>query len=749
MSLTLPQSNFYTPRPVLATLRQIAGWDLEHLNAPFEIKASVPALQRGLVWSPRQVELLWDSILRGFPIGCLVVSARLDSQERGKRMGVTHHLLDGQQRCNAITLGFHDSFSDISGEVSGNESKSILWIDIAPEGIPNAPADYEVGHSKIPANSTREFLTRVTTMAHPWGYAPDDNAGPLSASDSRNALKWVFTERQKHRPHPKELLPWVSNAPVPMAWLLEAATNSSEAQEFWSQVIQRLEVQDNLLAQMKMKNHWTQLALFKLKANSQADSLERIHLAVRRVLETQTVILEAPADIIASTRQESGHTHPAATNISNIEHLFHRLNRQGTMLDGEELAYSLIKAYWPKVANVVEEVELRQVRRVPAAKLVALAIRAGLTNPDDNKLARGFSITRLRAIAHNTKEEDQETRERIEAFIGCGESGAGSQRIAAACTRVDSWLVYHPENHPHGLPPVLVSSIARNSPDCYAMLLHLADRLGNISEVDDRDWKQWMPGIATLLHWFAKPGEQLKIVDGMLASVRGELSALALVGGFRAQIDRLIYTPPRDDLQSSLDLPADASLAQWRWWSEVTDPEQNVSGHQRQTKWWPLFERTKSSREMLLYAQRSFLSEKFSEYDPSRRDLWADHNRPWDFDHLHASAYFYNAKSGVYADVCREWGNCIGNLRAWPFEDNRSQSKETLERKLAGDPQHLAWSFVDPKDVGAFSHGDSARHDLKAAHALCMAIKVRYLAIYDAWYMSARIREVIGLQTQA
>jgi len=93
--------------------------------------------------------------------------------------------------------------------------------------------------------------------------------------------------------------------------------------------------------------------------------------------------------------------------------------------------------------------------------------------------------------------------------------------------------------------------------------------------------------------------------------------------------------------------------------------------------------------------------------------------------------------------VCREWGNCIGNLRAWPFEDNRSDSKEKLDEKMADDPQKAAWSFISPEDIQAFSHGDSARHDQKAAHALCHAIKKRYLAIYEEWYSSSRIAQLL------
>ncbi len=81
--MSLPNDAVSVPKPIIVSLKQVAAWDLEHLNAPCEeIKASVPALQRGLVWSPQQVELLWDSILRGFPIGSLVVSKQMDSQER-------------------------------------------------------------------------------------------------------------------------------------------------------------------------------------------------------------------------------------------------------------------------------------------------------------------------------------------------------------------------------------------------------------------------------------------------------------------------------------------------------------------------------------------------------------------------------------------------------------------------------------------------------------------------------------------
>ena len=64
--------------PQLLSLRDIAAWQFPQLaqnmaNQRPPIVAAIPSLQRGAVWKPQQVELLWDSILRGFPIGALVV----------------------------------------------------------------------------------------------------------------------------------------------------------------------------------------------------------------------------------------------------------------------------------------------------------------------------------------------------------------------------------------------------------------------------------------------------------------------------------------------------------------------------------------------------------------------------------------------------------------------------------------------------------------------------------------------------
>lgn len=77
------------------TLKEISNWTKDNSNV------EIPVIQRGLVWKPQQVELLWDSILRQFPIGAFMLSFK--SNKENERF----ELIDGQQRWNAIASGYN------------------------------------------------------------------------------------------------------------------------------------------------------------------------------------------------------------------------------------------------------------------------------------------------------------------------------------------------------------------------------------------------------------------------------------------------------------------------------------------------------------------------------------------------------------------------------------------------------------------------------------------------------------------
>lgn len=86
------------------TLKEISQWQKEVSNDE-ETKITLPSLQRGFVWKPEQIEALWDSVFRGYPIGAIMMSV---DKEKNR------FLLDGQQRSTSIALGHFNPFNENS-----------------------------------------------------------------------------------------------------------------------------------------------------------------------------------------------------------------------------------------------------------------------------------------------------------------------------------------------------------------------------------------------------------------------------------------------------------------------------------------------------------------------------------------------------------------------------------------------------------------------------------------------------------
>ena len=122
-------------------LQEIADWQLEAETAIVEL----PSIQRGFVWKPKQIEDLWDSILRGYPIGSFLFS----------KTSSNLHLMDGQQRATSIFLGHFNPYNAINATKAWSIKGElpIVWLDIKPTVKPD----------------TSKYLFRLTTRSHPWG----------------------------------------------------------------------------------------------------------------------------------------------------------------------------------------------------------------------------------------------------------------------------------------------------------------------------------------------------------------------------------------------------------------------------------------------------------------------------------------------------------------------------------------------------------------------------------------------------
>jgi hypothetical protein len=166
--------------------------------------------------------------------------------------------------------------------------------------------------------------------------------------------------------------------------------------DFWASVTGRC---------MQSSLTWGKSAATFLRENGTHGRLAEIFQGARAALTAQMVLTEVSAHaLVARTRQQTDESAWDGERISNVEHLFRRLNAGGTEPSAEDLAYSMLKAYWPEFEPRIRQLS---VRRMPEARLALLAMRIATANLPT---ARGgearqcipdpISNARIRTLAH-------------------------------------------------------------------------------------------------------------------------------------------------------------------------------------------------------------------------------------------------------------------------------------------------------------------------------------------------------------
>lgn len=500
----------------LLSLSEIAAWQIANPPAkPGPIVAALPALQRGAVWKVKQIEELWDSMLRRFPIGSFVIAPpngslkqqdfKLQSDD-GDTPVPTHLLLDGQQRATGIALGFYDIW-----EHNIKDAKSALWLDLA------AP----------PASRDADFIFRVVTRAHPWGYKRVDPEETLSAHQIRAALLAFQAVNHADGARPEEFLlrqtwPWDADAPIPLALLIEAVNaHPDDPAKARATAWRRFQTFPMLSANPAFSNE--DVGRVEIDARR---GLDKQCQGIREAFERQDSKPYHLLDFVLKRLQEllnteGGYLVPAlpldlqdaaqpvdqagedgllidAAKKDAIELLFVRVNSAGTPLAGEELTYSLLKAAWPDAAKFIDglnhkpalssRIAMLCVRLILARRQSATGVATRLAMPSTP------GVNEFRRLARNQNPVHRAFYDDLTAFI--------QNDADALFTTTWQFLT----SKPYALQPVLAVELAQKSHDVYFLLLRWIDRLRaqNISldQINEAVHRRTL-GFLTALAWFA------------------------------------------------------------------------------------------------------------------------------------------------------------------------------------------------------------------------------------------------------
>jgi len=719
-------------------------------NEP-EFSIKLPVIQRGLVWNPKQVELLFDSMMRGFPIGAFILGSYLESLDRKKSSSSGNNaffLVDGQQRFHAIQTAFCNPWKS-------NDTQSMLWIDLDQPG----------GNDK----HHRQFIPRLITCSHPWGFKKNDLDRRLlpahkrrEALDAFSALAGDSTAKKVGQIDLAYAQPWDAIRPVPMCLLL-GYLSMGEQRFSWEGFIE--------FARSHLKGTPKGKILLNRGAESWITTLESklgdiptmgVPEALRRFVEVEIPVLYVDV--------QSGGSNTRAGNEERdqLEEFFIRVNAGGTPLQGEELMYSILKSIEPEAEIIIDNIREEHHLMVPSRLVLLLAqlkmaeerVKKETSNSlESSEAPRRPTVRQFRSLARKLK---------------LSEGKDSYNELISRAKNITT--LYKPVNQDFRLHPAITASIAHSSPDIFFMLLY---RIRQDNEEYDTETMKRIVGVVTAIHWLARGSSKRSQIRYCVDQLWGlHPCKWSLKPCLTDNNGELVIPPPisPDAFTTALE-KAFTETDDWNWdhlykgkaFESISEHVEQLGikkGH-AEFAWRRFVDAFLWNKEILLYAQRHYLLRMFSAYDPTSANHLDDMNSPWDYDHIFPSKYTYR-KQGIRKDIA-ELSWMIGNFRAWPAELNRSDQYDLPEDKLTNpkDSERIKdyLNDIDGSDVGSkirkasFVNADwdewqkipeTVRKAVKKHESfeevrdnIRNAIITRTANVYREWYESLNIQQIL------
>jgi len=305
----------------------------------------IAGFQRNAVWREPRIEDLWDSLLCRFPIGSILLASYSDFSDVGfKRIqinraapytdtlvddrGVDYIVVDGQQRLNAIALGFLPFEPQTAAR---------LWVSL------NVPS----------SEKSRVFDFFLCTRENPFGWGLDKDA-------RRKALESIKKEGfDDNDLRLEETYPYRASLAVPFVEFCQVLQKTTE----WAAARELLMQAETI--------HVTGPAFDRIRA--ELDKQKTPPPAFGRLVRAiQSVVMEDGYHIPVILIQKEGDL----ITPERLGKLFERVNINGEVPPQAELFFSALKLRSPQINNYVAEIfndpELGRILRPVDLILIAL-----------------------------------------------------------------------------------------------------------------------------------------------------------------------------------------------------------------------------------------------------------------------------------------------------------------------------------------------------------------------------------------
>lgn len=614
------------------TLKEIAEWAVTN-------QVSLPTVQRGFVWKPSQIENLWDSLLRGYPVGAFVLA---------KNDGRDFEILDGQQRATAICLGFSKkTFRDSQDNIK-------VFIDL----------------EKADTADSRKYIFRVLTRSHPWGYRRSENNKALTSDNIRKSMD-LYDTTDPLTTDLENFYPFDADFPVPYYFFINAVVKNQEVEQLHSTIIEWQHYnkiyqkwKDKSVNEKKTEEVVTEELLGKISniftatvemlADETGQKIPALYLNLDKFLK----------DDESKDEEEKGET------ADEIENLFVRLNAGGTQLTGEELNYSILKAHLQRETQETIEEACKDLFR--PSRFITVAYRLFQQTPESDQ--RIDALT-MRIKPKQFQRSISKNVHNFEVFLIdiCTDKKFCEKTLLEYTKDV---LAFDNQKRRYGLPFVIYSKIAEGAPEVMYLLMYRIyfkkDRFPIATNYEQIHHKKVL-GIITLFYWFGK-GENYKDHSKLLSNIWLAASTLNSERFWssetieRASLNNALIPFPSYDS----DVIHKEVLNRINEKSNITIKFQSIVGQEYGT----FFDKISFNKDLIMYAQRNFIENYFKQQQYRLEDT----NVPFDWDHIAPNNWIKNKKN--IPKVLKDWYQSNGNYRAWPYALNRMDSDNSPKSKL-------------------------------------------------------------------